>query len=63
MLKKGDMVKVYQCPGTLQGYEGDAKLIRKSKCFPGPGMELWEVEFEPGELYLRYVFEESKKEE
>lgn len=44
MLKKGDIVTIYEDPITCRVVEGTAKLIRKEVSI-GNGLEMWSVKF------------------
>jgi hypothetical protein len=45
-MKKNQLVKVYEFPLTSEGFEGEARLVRKEDIKAHPGFEYWQVRFD-----------------
>ena len=64
MMKKGDVVKVYQKPITEEDFEGWATLVQQVRPDVGDGLSMWEVyfldqrnSFRPRDTYLRTIYQ------
>jgi hypothetical protein len=45
VMKRGDVVTIYEDPFTRQKVEGEAKLVRSLNIMSDEKLELWEVHF------------------
>lgn len=54
-------VEIYQDPMNFKKFEGIARLVSEYRPDEGDGLSMWEVEFldEPGQTYLRTIYEEE----
>ena len=55
-MKKKQLVKIYEHPLTSEGFEGEARLVRKEDIEAHPGFEYWQVRFtNETKTYFRLV--------
>lgn len=64
MLRRGQIVQVFEDPSTEKRFEAEAKLISKSKTRYAGGLEYWRVEFlDDGFRAMRWLKSEGKNTE
>jgi hypothetical protein len=54
-MRKGDYVKIYQKPLTLEEYEGEAKLLYQQFSNEMNNTEVWRVRFDNGDEVSRTI--------